>query len=59
VFGKLGEKRPFERPRRRWKDDIRTNVKEIGCQGVDWIHMVQDRGQWRAVMNTVTKFWVP
>jgi hypothetical protein len=46
-------KRPLGRPRRRWVDNIRLNLGEIGWDGVDWIHVAQDRNQWRAVVNTV------
>jgi hypothetical protein len=47
------EKRPFARPMLRWKDNIRINLKGTGCEGVDWIHLAQDRSQWRALVNTV------
>jgi hypothetical protein len=41
------------RPRRRWEDNIGMDLREIGWEGVDWIHLAQDRDQWRAVVNTV------
>jgi hypothetical protein len=50
--------RAFGRPRLRW-DDIGMNVREIGWEGVDWILLIQDRDQWRAIVNTVMSFWVP
>jgi hypothetical protein len=53
LVGKPEGKRPLGRPRRRWKDDIRMNLWEIGWEAVDWIHLAQDRDQWRAVVNTV------
>jgi hypothetical protein len=45
-------KRPLGRPRRRWEDGTRTYLSEIGWEGVDWIHVAQERDQWRAVINT-------
>jgi hypothetical protein len=45
--------RPLGRPRHRWEDDIRMDLREIGWEGVDWIHVVQDRDQRRAVVNTL------
>jgi hypothetical protein len=47
------------RPGRRWEDNIRMNLREIGWEVVDWIHVVQDRDQWRAVVNTVMNLRVP
>jgi hypothetical protein len=41
------EKRPLGRPRRRWVDNIKINLREIGWDGVDWIDMAQDRDQWK------------
>jgi ribosome biogenesis protein Nip4 len=58
LVGKLG-KTPLGRCRRRWGDNIRTYLREIGWKDVDWIHLVQDMDQWRAVVNTVMKLWVP
>jgi hypothetical protein len=46
-------KRQLGRPRRRWEDDIKIDVREIGWGGMDWIDLVQDRDQWRALVNTV------
>jgi hypothetical protein len=46
-------KRTLGRPRRRWKDTIRMDLREVGWEGVDWIHLIQDRDQWRANVNTV------
>jgi hypothetical protein len=51
--GKPEEKRPLGGPRRRWVDNIKMNVIEIGWDGVDWIDMPQDRDQWRTLVNTV------
>jgi hypothetical protein len=46
-------KRPLRRPRRRWKDGIRMDLREIGLGGVNWIRLAQDRDRWRAVVNAV------
>jgi hypothetical protein len=51
--GKPEGKRPLERPRRRWEDAIKMDLKKIGLGGVEWIHLAQDRDQWRAVVNAV------
>jgi hypothetical protein len=43
---------PLGRPRPRWEDSIRMDLREIGWEGVDWIHLAQDRDKWLAVVNT-------
>jgi hypothetical protein len=48
-------KRPLGRPRRRWEDNIRMNLRQTGWGGVDWIYLAQNRDKWRAVVNTVMK----
>jgi hypothetical protein len=57
--GKPEGKRPLGRPRRRWVDNIKMDLREIGWDGVDWIDLAQDRDQWRAVVNTVMNLLVP
>jgi hypothetical protein len=52
-------KRPLGRPRRRWVDNIKMDLREKGWDGVDWIYMAQDRDQWRALVNTVLILRVP
>jgi hypothetical protein len=52
-------KRPLGRPTRRRDDNIRMDLREIGWEGVDWIHLAQDRYQWQAVVNTVMNLPVP
>jgi hypothetical protein len=52
LIGKREGRRPLGRPRHRWEDNIRTDLTEIGWEGVDWIHLVQDRGKWWAAVNT-------
>jgi len=51
--GKPEGKRPLGRPRRRWEDNIRLGLEELGQEVVDWVHLAQARDQWRAVVNTV------
>jgi len=52
-------KKPFERPRSRWEDNVKTNIQEVGCGGVDWIELALYRDRWRALVNAVLKLWVP
>jgi hypothetical protein len=51
--GKAEGKRPLERPRRRWEDGIKMDLREIGWGGVEWIHLAQYRDRWRAVVSAV------
>jgi hypothetical protein len=53
LMGKPEGKRPLGRPRRRWEDGIRMDLREIGWGSVDWIQLAQDRDRWRALVNTV------
>jgi hypothetical protein len=57
LVGKSKRKRPLGRSRRMWEDTIK--IDEIGCGGMDWIHLAQDRDQWRGLMNTVMNLRVP
>jgi hypothetical protein len=57
--GRPGGRRPLGRPRRRWEDNIKMDLREIGFGDMDWIHLFQDRGRWRAVVNTVMNLRVP
>jgi hypothetical protein len=57
--GKPEGKRPLGRRRRRWVDNIKMDLREIGCDGLDWIQLAQDRDQWRALVNTVMNLRVP
>jgi hypothetical protein len=56
--GKPEGKRLLGRPRRRWEDRIRMDLREIGLGGVDWIRLSQDRDRWRAVVSAVMNLWV-
>jgi hypothetical protein len=53
LMGKPDGKRPLERPRRRWEDGIRMDLRKIGWGSVDWNQLAQDRDRWRALVNTV------
>jgi hypothetical protein len=53
LVGKPEGKRPLGRPRRRWEDGIRMDLRKIGLGGVDWIRLSQDRDRWRAVVSAV------
>jgi hypothetical protein len=57
--GKPEGRRPLGRPRRRWVDNIKTDVREIGWDSVDWVDLAQDRDHWRALVNTVMNLRVP
>jgi hypothetical protein len=49
---------PLGRPRRRWKDNIKIELQEVGLVGMDWIDLAQDRDRWRALVNAVMKLRV-
>jgi len=52
-------KRPLGRPRRRWEDNIKMDLQEVGCGGMDWIDLAQDRDSWQALVNAVMNLQVP
>jgi hypothetical protein len=53
LVGKPEGKRPLGRPRRRWEDNIKLDLQGVGCGGMDWIELAQDRDSWRALVNAV------
>jgi hypothetical protein len=59
LVGKPEGKRPLGRPRRRWEDNIQMDLQEVGCKGMDWIGLAQDRDRWRALVNAVMYSRVP
>jgi hypothetical protein len=59
LAGNLEGKRPLGRPRRRWMDNIKVDLREIGWDGMDWIDLAQDREQRRVPVNTVMNLRVP
>jgi hypothetical protein len=59
LVGRPEGKRPLGRPRRRWEDNIKMDLREIWIDGANWIHLAQDRVQWRACINTVMNLRVP
>jgi hypothetical protein len=59
LVGKPEGRRPLGRPRRRWEDNIKMDLREIGCGGADWIYLAQDRDRWRALVYMVMNLRVP
>jgi len=59
LVGKPGGKRPLGRSWRRWEDNIKMNLQEVGCGGMDWIEPAKDRDRWRALVNAVMNLRVP
>jgi hypothetical protein len=59
LVGKPVRKRPLGRPRRRWVDNIRMDLQEVGCGYMDWIELAQDRDRWRVLVSAVMNLRVP
>jgi hypothetical protein len=59
LVGRPEGRRPLRRPRRRWEDNIKIDLQEVGWGGIDWIDMAQDRDRWRAFVNAVMNLRVP
>ena len=58
-MGKIEEKRPLGKPRRRWGYNIEMVIQELRCAGVDWIELAKDRDRWLALVNVVMNLRVP
>jgi len=59
LLGKPGGRRPLGRPKRRWVDNIRMDLQEVGCGCIDWIGLAQDRDRWRTLVSAVMNMRVP
>ena len=59
LVGKPEGKRPLGKPRRRWEDNIKTDLQEVGRGCEDWMELVKDRDRWRALVSSVMNFGVP
>jgi hypothetical protein len=59
LVGKPEGKRPMGRPRRRWENSIKMDLQEVGCEGMDWIELAQDRDRWQTLVNAVLNLRVP
>jgi hypothetical protein len=59
LVGKPEVKRPLGSLRRRWEDNIKMDLREIGWRGMDWIDLAEDNKQWRVLVNTVMNLRVP
>jgi hypothetical protein len=57
--GKPEGRRPLGRPRSRWEDNIKIDIRDVGWGGMDWSNLAQDRDWWPALVNTVTNLRVP
>ena len=58
-MGKPEDKRTLGRPRCRWEDNIKMDLQEVGCGGMDWIELAEDRDRWRALVSAVMNLRVP
>jgi hypothetical protein len=58
LFGRPEGRRPLERPRHKWEDNIKMDLQAVVWHGTDWIDLAQDRDKWYALVNMVTNLWV-
>jgi hypothetical protein len=59
LVGKPEGKRPLGRPKRRWEDNIKMDLQEVGCGSMDQIELAQYRDRWQALVNAVMNLWIP
>ena len=59
LVGKLEGRRPLGRPRHRWEDNIKMDLQDVGCGGMDWIELSQGKDRWWALVNAVLNLQVP
>jgi hypothetical protein len=59
LMGKPEGKTPLRRSRRRWEGNIKMDLREVGCEDMDWIELVQDRDRWRTLVNAIMNLRVP
>jgi hypothetical protein len=59
LVGKPEGKRPLGTPRHKWEDIIKKDLQEVGCGGMDWIELAQDRNRWRAFVTAAMNLRVP
>ena len=59
LVGKPGGKRPLGRPRRRWEDNIKMDLQEVRCGGMDWMDLARDRDRWRELVTALMNLRVP
>jgi hypothetical protein len=59
LVGRPEGRRPLGRPWRRWEDNIKMDIREVGWRGMNWIELAQDRDRWRALVNAVMNLRVP
>jgi hypothetical protein len=59
LVGKSEGKKPLGKPRRRWEDNIKMDLQEVGCEGMDWVDLIKDRDRWRTFVNAVMNLRIP
>jgi len=59
LVGKPEGKRTLERSRRKWENNIEIDLQKVGCGGLDWIDLAQDRDGWREIVNAIMNFRIP